>query len=87
MNHSLVQLANKFNRTRVDEICSAKFCTNNGRPALPSRLVVGLLLIKIKIMLSGDRKLTPAEKKKLNQRSKIESTIGLMKSKCRMDLN
>ena len=46
MRHSLVQLANKFNWTRVDEICSAKFCTDNGRPALPSRLVVGLLLIK-----------------------------------------
>ncbi len=38
-------------------------------------------------MLSGDRKLTPAEKKKLDQRSKIESTIGMMKSKCRMNLN
>lgn len=38
-------------------------------------------------MLSGDRKLSPAEKKKLNKRSKIETTIGLMKSKCRMDLN
>jgi IS5 family transposase len=46
INHSLVQLANKFNWTRVDEICSAKFCTDNGRPALPSRVVVGLLLIK-----------------------------------------
>lgn len=38
-------------------------------------------------MLSGDRKLTPADKKKLNQRSNIEPTIGLMKSKCRMDLD
>lgn len=42
---------------------------------------------EIKVMLSGDRNLNPSEKKKLKQRSKIEPTIGLMKSKCRMDLN
>lgn len=46
MSHSLVQLADKFNWIKVDEICSAKFCKNNGRPALASRLVVGLLLLK-----------------------------------------
>ena len=38
-------------------------------------------------MLSGDRNLSPSEKNKLKQRSKIEPTIVLMKSKCRMDLN
>ena len=42
---------------------------------------------EIKVMLSGDRNLTISEKKKLKQRSKIEPTIGLMKSKCRLDLN
>ncbi len=46
MSHSLVQLADKFNWTKVDEICSAKFCKDNGRAGLPSRLVVGLLLLK-----------------------------------------
>jgi IS5 family transposase len=42
---------------------------------------------EIKIMLSGDRKLSYSEKSKLKQRNKIEPTIGLLKSKCRMDLN
>jgi IS5 family transposase len=46
MEHSLVQLADKFNWTKIDEICSAKFCKDNGRAGLPSRLVVGLLLLK-----------------------------------------
>ena len=42
---------------------------------------------EIKVMLSGDRNLSTSEKKKLKQRSKIEPTIGLMKSKCRLNLN
>lgn len=46
MKHSLVQLADKFNWARIDDLCGAKFCNNNGRTALPSRLVVGLLLLK-----------------------------------------
>lgn len=46
MRHSLVQLADKFNWDKIDELCGAKFCKNNGRTALPSRMVVGLLLLK-----------------------------------------
>lgn len=46
MNHSLIQLADKFNWTKIDELCGEKFCKDNGRPALPSRMVVGLLLLK-----------------------------------------
>ncbi len=46
MKHSLVQLADKFNWTKIDELCSAKFCKDNERTALPSRMVVGLLLLK-----------------------------------------
>jgi len=46
MNHSLVQLADKFNWNKIDELCSTKFCKDNGRTALPSRMVVGLLLLK-----------------------------------------
>lgn len=46
MKHSLVQLADKFNWAKIDELCSAKFCKDNGRTALPSRMVVGLLLLK-----------------------------------------
>lgn len=30
MNHSLVQLADKFNLTKIDELCSTKFCKDNG---------------------------------------------------------
>ncbi len=26
MKHSLVQLADKFNWTKIDELCNAKFC-------------------------------------------------------------
>jgi IS5 family transposase len=46
MSHSLVQLADKFNWQRIDELCAAKFCQDNGRPGLSSRLVIGLLLLK-----------------------------------------
>ena len=46
MSHSLVQLADKFNWAKIDELCSKKFCKDNGRTALPSRLVVGLLVLK-----------------------------------------
>ena len=46
MSHSLVQLADKFNWLRIDELCAAKFCEDNGRPGLSSRLVIGLLLLK-----------------------------------------
>ena len=54
MEHSLVQLADKFNWTKIDELCSAKFCKDNGRPALPSRMIVGLLLLKQMNDLSDD---------------------------------
>ena len=44
--HELVILANKFNWTKIDEICSAYFCNDNGRVGHSSRLVIGLLLLK-----------------------------------------
>ena len=46
MRHSLVQLADKFNWTKIDELFSTNFCKDNWRTALPSRMVVGLLLLK-----------------------------------------
>ena len=44
MNHALVQLADKFNWLRIDELCAAKFCKDNGRRGLSSRSEVGLRL-------------------------------------------
>lgn len=44
--HPLVKLAHKFNWTEVELICDKYFCVDNGRRALSSRLVVGLLLLK-----------------------------------------
>ncbi len=44
--HELVILANKFNWNKIDEICSAYFCNDNGRIGHSSRLVIGLLLLK-----------------------------------------
>lgn len=44
--HELVILANKFNWTKIDEICCTYFCNDNGRVGHSSRLVIGLLLLK-----------------------------------------
>lgn len=39
------------------------------------------------IMLSGNRKLTRSMKNKLDQRSKVESLIGLAKARCGLGKN
>ncbi len=45
MDHSLVSLSNLIDWQEIDTICS-EFFNGKGRSALPSRLAVGLLLLK-----------------------------------------
>jgi IS5 family transposase len=44
--HSLSILAERINWQQFEEAFSALYCVDNGRPALPIRLMVGLLILK-----------------------------------------
>ncbi|MDZ4123319.1 MAG: IS5 family transposase, partial [Hydrogenophaga sp.] len=45
-NHPLYILANRINWLQFEDAFSPLYCPNNGRPALPIRLMVGLLILK-----------------------------------------
>jgi IS5 family transposase len=45
-NHSLYILTNKIEWSIFDDSFSKHYCQNNGRPAKPIRLMVGLLILK-----------------------------------------
>lgn len=44
--HSLFVLAGKINWQKFEEAFSPLYCSNNGRPAKPIRMMVGLILLK-----------------------------------------
>lgn len=44
--HPLFQLSHKINRQRVDDAFSPLYCSTNGRPAHPIRLMCGLPILK-----------------------------------------
>ena len=44
--HPLFQLSNKINWKRFENAFSPLYCSNNGRPAHPIRLMYGLLILK-----------------------------------------
>ena len=44
--HPLSQLSNKINWERFENAFSPLYCSNNGRPAHPIRLMCGLLILK-----------------------------------------
>ena len=44
--HLLFQLSNKINWERFENAFSPLYCSNNGRPAHPIRLMCGLLILK-----------------------------------------
>ena len=44
--HPLFQLSNKINWKRFENASSPLYCSNNGRPAHPIRLMCGLLILK-----------------------------------------
>ena len=44
--HPLFQLSNKINWKRFENAFSTLYCSNNGRPAHPIRLMCGLLILK-----------------------------------------
>ena len=44
--HPLFQLSNKINWERFEDAFSPLYCSNNGRPAHPIRLMCGLLILK-----------------------------------------
>lgn len=45
-NHPLFQLSNKINWKTFDDAFSPLYCSTNGRPAHPIRLMCGLLILK-----------------------------------------
>ena len=45
-NNRWVKLSNKMPWTKIEDKLSIYFCKDNGRPCLPIRRMVGLLLIK-----------------------------------------
>ena len=44
--HPLFQLSNKINWKRFENAFSPLYCSTNGRPAHPIRLMCGLLILK-----------------------------------------
>jgi IS5 family transposase len=54
-NDPLIHLANKINWQVFEDSFSGLYCHNNGRPAKPIRLMVGLLLLKQLENLSDER--------------------------------
>ena len=48
--HPLFQLSNKINWERFENAFSPLYCSNNGRPAHPIRLMCGLLILNICVM-------------------------------------
>ncbi|MDR1652471.1 MAG: transposase, partial [Prevotellaceae bacterium] len=55
-NHELVLLAKKIDWNYFDQEFKQYYCENNGRPSMPIRLMVGVLLIKYLYNL-GDEKI------------------------------
>ncbi|MBW4748313.1 transposase, partial [Prevotella histicola] len=45
-NHPLYKLGNKINWRRFEDSFSHLYCSTNGRPAHPIRLICGLLILK-----------------------------------------
>lgn len=46
MKHQLVILANSINWEAIESKIAPLFCSNNGRPALPVRMIAALLYLK-----------------------------------------
>ncbi len=46
MKHPLVTLANSINREAIENKIAPLFCSNNGRPALPVRMIAALFYLK-----------------------------------------
>ena len=53
--HPLYILGEKINWQQFEDAFSPLYCSDNGRPALPIRLMVGLLIIKHLRNISDER--------------------------------
>lgn len=54
-SHSLYKLANKIDWTKFEKAFTPLYCSNNGRPGKPIRLMCGLLILKHLRNLSDER--------------------------------
>ncbi len=55
MDHELVRLAQTINREAIAAAFRPMYCSNNGRPAVPTRLMAGLQLLKHTFNLSDEQ--------------------------------
>jgi IS5 family transposase len=58
MNHELVRLAQTINWDAIAAEFRPMYCPNNGRPAVPTRLMAGLQLLKHTFNLSDEQVVT-----------------------------
>ena len=54
MNHELVVLSNQIDWSEVESDFSEYYCADNGRPSVPIRTVVGMMLLKSIYNLSDE---------------------------------
>ena len=55
MNHELVRLSQTIDWEAISAEFRPMYCPNNGRPAVPTRLMAGLQLLKHTFNLSDDQ--------------------------------
>ena len=54
MNHELVVLSNQIDWSEVESDFSEYYCADNGRPSVPIRTMVGMMLLKSIYNLSDE---------------------------------
>ena len=94
MNHELVLLSKQIDWEAVESEFAEYYCADNGRPSVPIRKMVGMLLLK-NITFPTDAKLyriiiakvLKMARKKFQKRAGIEPVIGHLKSDHRMIRN
>ena len=87
MNHELVLLSKQIDWEAVESEFAEYYCADNGRPSVPIRTMVGMLLLKNIYNLSDEGVVARAElhqkrkaRKKFCKRAGIEPVIGHLKS-------
>lgn len=67
--HPLFTLEDKIAWQQFEEVFSSLYCSDNGRPALPIRLMVGLLILKLKRNISDVRTILRKNPKPFNDKT------------------
>ncbi len=81
MNHELVLLSRQIDWEEVESEFSEYYCADNGRPSVPIRTMVGMLLLKSIYNLSVKSKFSTNNFKKIRipqfSETKFGSFVGL----------